>query len=366
MKTLLFLILPLFVFSQNPAYQDTIVMKPGRVFPCSILGVEGETVELIHGPNAFKTHTQLPKVLKLILGGKGTVYEDSTGLTMTDEQINVYLKEREELKRQQELMLAEAARQKELEASQKRAEEKKVVHSYYLKEEHDWSFGIYYVPYYSYRIYFPYYRVPSYRVVPYPNVELITNFSSSTEGQFSYLIFPKLRITADIGYNSYNNEVHSENHTRSDWDSTDSGYIKTSNLDMFNFSLGIKYYFTRLINKNVSAYVQAGIGKQFAFSTEESEQLFVKNPPSGSYEDNMEDYLEDLNSPIRANIGFGVEYAFNTSFSVFSSIRLYYSRISATYETRYVQSNSSQTEYRKEENSWFKTLIGLGLNFYFY
>ena len=365
MKALLILILPLFIFAQNPAYQDTIVMKPGRVFPCTVTGVEGETVGLIHGPNYFKTSTELKKTLKLVLWGKGVVYEDGSGLSMTAEQINAYLKERKDLKKKQELLLLEAARQKELEKIQKQQEKPKV-HSYYLKEEHDWSFGFYYIPFYYYRIYSIYNIIPRNGIYGNQYIEIATNMSSAMEGQFSYLIFPNLRITADIGYNSYHDKEHSESHSRSNYDSTDRGYITTSNLDLVNFTLGIKYYFSKLINKNVSAYIQAGIGKQFAFSTEETEQLFVTNPPSTVYESNLDDYVEGLNSPIRANIGFGVEYAFNTSLTLFSAIRLYYSRISATYETRTVNDNYTQSDYRKEDRSWFNTRIGVGLNFYFH
>lgn len=365
MKALLILILPLFIFAQNPAYQDTIVMKPGRVFPCTVTGVKGETVGLIHGPNYFKTSTELTKTLKLILGGKGVVYEDGKGLLMTAEQINAYLKERKELKKKQELLLLEAARQKELEEIQKQ-QEKPEVHSYYLKEEHDWSFGFYYIPFYSYRIYSLYRVIPKNSFFGNQYIEIVTNLSAAVEGQFTYLVFPNLRITADIGYNSYNNKEHSENHSRSNYESRDTGYITTSNLDLLNFTLGIKYYFTKLINKNVSAYIQAGIGKQFAFSTEESEQLFVTNLPSPIYENNLDDYMEGLNSPIHANIGFGVEYAFNTSLTLFSAIRLYYSQISATYETRRVDNDYSQTEYRKVDSSWFNTRIGIGVNFYFH
>ena len=136
-------------------------------------------------------------------------------------------------------------------------------------------------------------------------------------------------------------------------------------MQTFIFNIGIKYYFAEFVKNKVSAFVQAGIGKQFAFVDNSYKDLPHNQYDPTVLEDNENEFLKDLNSPFLINLGFGAEYFFNESLSLFASIRFYYSKISGTHT--YKESVYDRIETRKQnyENSEIVTRIGIGLNFYF-
>ncbi|TVL95605.1 MAG: hypothetical protein CV087_24225 [Candidatus Brocadia sp. WS118] len=227
-----------------------------------------------------------------------------------------------------------------------------------------WSFGVAYVPYYSGKIYQYAYEL-YYSVRPY--FYTYSDQITMLEGQFGFGVSSKVRLTLDVGYTKTYNSARSEEHIRyTDLNiNYDSGLLATSDLKIFDFTFGVKYYLKRLLNRKASACVLAGVGKQLAFASGEIELLFLQEPPAATFEDNRNEYLEDLNSPWHINVGFAAEYSFNESLSLFSSIRFYYSKISAFYDYREVSASQTRSGSLETKNSEIVTRIGLGVNFYF-
>ncbi|MCB0298498.1 MAG: hypothetical protein KDE52_00495 [Calditrichaeota bacterium] len=233
-------------------------------------------------------------------------------------------------------------------------------------DSYRWSFGIFYIPYYSGEVY-------SGEIYEYGN-GLYSLFSVSKsmtlmEGQFSYSLSQRFRATLNVGYSTGYDEIVTKYHNRYDdpLNNYDFG-AKISNNDKFlNVGIGVKFYLKRVKQQTVSPYVLAGIGKQFAFSSYKNEDLFVEpiEPEGYSYSDNFEEFIEDLNSPVLANLGFGAEYLFNPSLSVFSAIRFNYMKRSGIFEFRDTSPGSTRTGTREFKVSETTTHIGLGMNFYF-
>ena len=233
------------------------------------------------------------------------------------------------------------------------------------QKEPRWSFGVLYIPYYSGKI-IKYMRDPYstngiFFYTYYENITLM-------EGQFTFLLHSRLRLTFDVGYTTDYSRDKREEHIRYDdpnYNAYDSGTIETSDYKIFNFSIGLKYFLTKLSSQKVTPYVSAGVGRQLAFVTEDHEILFLQDPPTVTHEDNKKKFLEDLNSPFQANLGFGAEYSFNKSFSIFSNIRFYYSKSNAFYDYREISEFQTTTGSREYKISETVTRIGLGVNFYF-
>lgn len=232
-------------------------------------------------------------------------------------------------------------------------------------DSYRWSFGIFYVPYYSGKIY-------SGEIYEYGGLYSLFSISESMtimEGQFSYSLSQRFRATLNVGYSTGYEETVTEYHNRYDDPINNSNFgakISTSN-KILNVGIGVKYYLKRVMPQKVSPYVLAGIGKQFAFSGYKNEDLFVEpiEPEGYSYSDNFEEFIEDLNSPVHANLGFGAEYLFNPSLSVFSAIRFNYMKRSGIFEFRDTSPGSTRTGTREFKVSETTTHIGLGMNFYF-
>ena len=81
--------------------------------------------------------------------------------------------------------------------------------------------------------------------------------------------------------------------------------------------------------------------------------------------DNQEEYLEELNSPVHFFLGFGVEYPFNKSLSLFALARFYYSWSDSKYDYRYVNDYRIETRTTDTDVEGLIKRVGLGLNFYF-
>ena len=225
-----------------------------------------------------------------------------------------------------------------------------------------WSFGILYVPYYSGTIY----TIIQGSSYSYPNIYNTSNNETNMEAQFTFAVANECKLTFDVGYISTYYETREENHSRSNSGyNYDSGTLDKNDLSIFDFSIGVKYYFKNIITDKVGIYALFGLGKQFASADEEHKSLFVDQQPSVINQNNAKEYMEDLNSPFHYNIGFGAEYFFNESLSLTSNIRFIYSKISAKYDSRSIsidQTNTNTTDYKKTN---FITRVGLGLNFYF-
>lgn len=224
-----------------------------------------------------------------------------------------------------------------------------------------WSFGIFYVPYYS----GPVYHFSSNASGDYFNY-LETNSFTRMDGQFSFRFFKQWFLTLDVGYNAKSFHRQNEEHYRyTTGNNADTGFLTEEQLRLFDVSLGVKYYLKKRSKRRVSPYLFTGIGRQFAFGYFKAEYLYPPDYTLPTLEDNHDDYLKDLNSPWHVHLGFGAEYLFNRSLTIFAAIRFYYSRIDAKYDYRVISESGIHSGLREFRDSQFITHIGLGLNFYF-
>lgn len=369
MKALLLMLLPIFVFAQNP-YPDTIFLKDGRAYPCLITEAGESKIDFIYA-NEQTESIILLAIDKISLQDLGEIYSKDGGYKIESSRIEDYIVERmdrlekekqanEELKRLS--LLKEEDIEESMDQKDQEIEIEKVYKNKIISEENTWSFGVLYVPYYSGKIYGVYlYYDPS----DNPSTYFYTNSSLNLEAQLSYKIIKNLRVTLDATYLSSYGEIKDEYHNRSEGYEFDSGNLSKIGIKVLDFSLGFKYYLKDFVSNNVSVYVLAGVGKQFAFSENTSEDLFPPDEILPVIENNIEDYLKNLNSPFHVNFGFGAEYFFNESLSLTSNIRFIYSKTSADYDYRSVSEVYTITKTFSYTYSEFVTRVGLGLNFYF-
>ena len=339
MKTLFVLLLSFLTYAQSP-YPDTLFLKNGRTYPCVITNINNEKVDVTYSTDIIHI-VFLPLVQRISLEEFGTIYSSASGFLKDLDSIKAYIDKRsirikEEQAKNDSLMKNNP--DKQISALTK-----------------NWSFGILLIPDYSGTLYNIFYNY-------YPSLEITTQGQKTNqinmEGQFSYSNSQTTRLTFNIMYISTSNETKVEYHSMNT-DYYTSGDITTRSLDLLDLSLGFKYYFLDLSLEKVTAYMLGGIGKQFAFVKNESKDLYTQS--TFTSQDNEEEYLGELNSPWHLNLGFGVEYFFNESLSLTSTIYFQYSNISATY-TYTGQNTTSSNEYSYSE---ILTRIGIGTNFYF-
>lgn len=369
MKTLLIVLLPFLVYSQNP-YPDTIFLIDGRTYPCLISQVEESKVNFIYA-NQQTESVILLAVDKINMQDLGEIYSNDGGYKTDLDEIENYISERmdrlekekqanDELKRLS--MIKDEHPEETADSEDKEIEIEEVIKRKISANENDWSFGVLYVPYYSGKIYGIYIY---YNPADDPQTYFSTNSSLNMEAQLSYKIVKNFRITFDLTYLSSYIERREEFHDRQEGYEYNSGDLTKLGLNILDFSLGLKYYIKDFVSNNVSVYVLAGMGKQFAFAENSSEDLFPPDEILPVTENNIEDYLKKLNSPLHFNFGFGAEYYFNESLSLTSNIRFIYSTSSADYDYRSISEFSTTTNTFSYTYSEFVTRVGLGINFYF-
>lgn len=223
--------------------------------------------------------------------------------------------------------------------------------------ENKWSFGVVYMPHFTGEYYHSIYDPFLGRRIIY----FFGSFESVFESQFAYAVNPNLRIIFDIGYGSSYIKTRNESHYTYD----DYGDEETSDIDIYVFNIGIKYYFSKILENKVSAYIQCGIGKQFAFVDYKYKNLYPDPYNQSYWTNNEEEYLEDLNSPFLLHLGFGTEYFFNKSLSLNANIRFIYTTFSAESKREYNYQSTYEFQRYKIENAEIIKRVGLGLNFYF-
>lgn len=359
MKSLLFLLFPIMLFAQNP-YPDTLYLVDGRSFPCLVTGMNESNVTIIYSNERIESIV-IQAIDRISMEKYGNVYTSDAGFIADKDLVNEFIGQRLEKKKEKEMVrksilkFAGDSRVKpngDVDFSEDRN----------CEQNKKWSFGVLYVPYYSGTIY-----VLSQSSSEYPPDTYSYGISETNmEGQFSYGIDPTVRVTLDIGYSSSYSETRNENHTRSQGGySSDGGSIRKNGLNLLDISLGVKYYLTNIFTGNVTPYVAAGFGKQFAFVKDSYKNLFPMGDPGYITEDNAEEYMQDLNSPWHFNLGFGAEYFFNESLSLTANIRLLYSSVTAKYDYRYISDYETRTNSTERTESEFNTRVGLGLTFYF-
>jgi len=367
MKILLLVLLPFFVFAQNP-YPDTISLIDGRTYPCLITKAEESKVEFIYMDEQTEFIILLA-IDKISLQDMGDIYSKDGGYKSNLEEIENYISKRmdkldkekqtsDELKRLS--MIKEELREEKADRIDKEIEE--VFDKKLSPIENDWSFGVLYVPYYSGN----YYTVIR-KTYPQDDLYTFSNSRNETnmEAQLTYLLTKNLRVTLDVSYSSSFAESRYETHIIYSDTAFANGNISTMGLKLFDFNIGLKYYFKDIIKGKVSAFILAGAGKQFAIVEDKDENLFPPVDPLYTSEDNIKEYIKGLNSPWHFNFGFGAEYFFNESLSLTSSIRFIYSSLDSNYDYRYISEYWTTSDVTDISMSEFATRVGLGLNFYF-
>ncbi len=352
MKNLLFLFLPFFLYAQSVEYPDTVFLKTGLEYPCMVSRLNKHRVEFRYGDNQI-TEIGLAGIHKLIISEFGVVYRDNEGFTVEPDTVQQYIRQR-------------SGSDKKVVPSPVRKVQPRLLHKPLMKSpgQHRWSFGIFYIPFFSgkqFRLHNTPYD-PSYIDI----IPVSTNITMM-EGQFSYRAFSRLRITLDIGYTLSNTSDKVERHRRFDppGNNEDTGTFTKSDLKIFDFNIGLKFYLRKLLSHRISPYFFGGFGKKITSATDTFAILFQEEPPDVSIDDNRSEFLDKLNSPFHANVGFGVEYPFNHSLTLFSAIRLVYSKISATYDYRAVGDTFDESRRREFKTSDVVTHFGLGIQFYF-
>jgi hypothetical protein len=363
MKSLIFFLFSITIFAQYP-YPDTLFLTDGRLYPCLITDIDDSRVGMIYSNNRNET-VVIEGIKKISLEELGTIYSVGNGFIKDIEVINSYTDKRfKEIKKEQMIKEEQERLAEYLKNDQTEMPNSQMSNFIRVQEEENykkWSFGVLYIPYFSGTIYRvtrssdPYY---------YPGTYGYGNNETNMEAQFSYGITAQVRFTFDVGYTSTYSEIRYEEHPRYPGSSSDYGYLTTNGLKLLDINLGLKYYFLDFFVDKVSVYAIAGIGKQFAFAEDKYENLYPQFPVPLA-EDNMEEYIEELNSPWHFNLGFGAEYFFSESLSLISNIRFIYSGVSGEYNYRIIQQEQSNTRVEKYTNSEFITRVGLGLNFYF-
>jgi|GEM_PF-1123033 len=385
MKYLLFLIFP-FIVNAQTACPDTIYTLDNKVYPCLVTSISESDVKFNY-PGYGESMLVTNAISRLFISGKGKVFEQDKKYLYAVEELEMLVAERQEVKQYFE----EQRWKKEEEKGRllkKQTEKENLIRSedsivmdssinqitvspadvsYISKQRpfqidvNRWSFGILFIPYSSGKLY-AYVKNSNY---DQGYITTTINNEINMEGQFALRINNRLSLTLDVGYTSGSVDYNYESHNRQTAGSGyDEGHKDSDDLKILDFHIGLKYYFTNYFDEKVNAYILGGVGKKLAFATSKYEQLYVA-PSAYINEDNQDEFTEEMNSPFSAYFGFGAEYMFNQSLSVYSVIRFYYSRIHAEYNSRTVSQGTSNEYRRILTQSDFITRIGLGLNFYF-
>ena len=208
MKFLLFLLIPLVLFSQNTVYPDTVVTIKGKKFPCLITSLNESGIKLEYGINS-KSSLGVNGLKKIHFGSLGNIYEKETGFRVSIEEIEALIEKRNKIRLSEEHKLSS-----------------KQHHSPEFSEDDfsHFSFGAYYVPYT--RSYFTSYFEydGSFRLYQ------VEYNLSKMEAQFTYLFTKQFGLSLDLGFNSTYSKNRYESHYTSNYDSSENGEIETDAL----------------------------------------------------------------------------------------------------------------------------------------
>tara|TARA_B100000315_G_scaffold257604_1_gene306994 strand:- start:27755 stop:28504 length:750 start_codon:yes stop_codon:yes gene_type:complete len=203
-----------------------------------------------------------------------------------------------------------------------------------------------------------------------PSVYYQSIIETKSDAYFSYLIHPKVAITASFGITEKVSEYRYERYW--DYDSGDNyppdsnGYISNESINILKFGIGLKYYFKQFEIKKVRPFTILEFGKQIAKVTDDFTDLF-EEPDDSPPTENEDEYYSDLNSPDFLTAGFGAEYTFNESLSLYATYRIQYEKLKAEYNYyyQYAQYYDLEEQFKEREEIQVKNWASIGLNFYF-
>lgn len=364
MYLLLLLILPAVTLAQSVSQPDTIIAFNGKAFPCLVKEIDDSYAYFVYN-GKVKEKILLDGVRKLIVDSLGTVYDNDKGFEVEEKKVTNFIERRNkriaitEEKRKKKLLAIEKLNSLDSLANTGEVEVMETPAVAPADNMNRWSFGFEYIPYYwgDTFTYLPD-VIQDYALAPYYNNKVMM------ESSFSYKVFNKIRILFNIGYNQKSYEERKENYSRNNGNSYNSGYERTEKLNILFLSAGVKYSLKELSPNNVGPYLLFNLGKRFAFPTSSYKNL-IDYTQQGITENNAEDYLKEINSPYYVTFGFGAEYAFNNSLTLFSAINISYYHTSGKFEYRNVNPNYEDSLTKDMKISSFETRIGVGLNFYF-
>lgn len=370
MKTLLFLLVPYFMFAQIPT-PDSLVLLDGRSTPCLITSIDDSKIYFEYY-NSVQELIIIKAVERVYMENYGYVYEAGKGFKFDKDILNVFTENRRDSimeimelsKELKKISLTPPQIIAETDAQEitEKPEKPEIFSWIKSKKYNKWSFGILYVPYNSGKIY----NVSSGSSYPTdPSIYYSIESEINMEAQLAYGITQNFRFTLDAGYSSTLNKSRYEYHYVYDSYDNNQGYENTIGLKMLDFTLGLKYYFKNFTPQNVNIYASLGVGKQIAFAQNKYEDLFLDPVPGIIKQDNVEEFAEKINSPWHFNIGFGAEYFFNNSLSLIANIRVLYSSSTGKFNSRYITDYQTTTRFEEYTQRDFSTRIGLGVNFYF-
>ncbi len=348
MKHLIILLAPIFIYAQNTPPDILYLISSKELnYTFNSIDVDREGEEIFYEDN-ISSHIALNAVNDSKIENPMVIYKQTTEFYDNLNEIKNFMnKQNEKTNRFNNALMPGEINQTE--SSDNFLTNKK------------WSIGVNLVPYYSGETYGVFYSSD-----PSDYLYLTSNTFNeiNLEWYLNYSVSKKFDLVFDFSYTSdYSEErnVSSENYN---YGTINRGTFQKNGMKKINLHLSVKYYLFDKEQQSVNVYFLAGFGRQFAFADKSSEYLFP-DPGLPVKEDNMEEYLEDINSPWHLNAGFGTEYFFNNSISLTSSIRFLYASASGKYKVRMVSPSYTRTAELESTLSKLITRIGIGLNFYF-
>ncbi len=376
MKTVIVLLLSIVAVAQE-SYQDKVTLYNDNSYNCRIISIESKKIQILYGKELKETII-FEAIKEIEMETFGSIYKREQGFIVDVDKLDDFISKRNSDAKSRMLAQKEAEKlnsktnseinnseDEEIEIEEieeEEAEEIEVVNDNQVKQKR-WSFSAVLVPYYSGIVNSMNrsYNYPGeYSYYPY-------TYSSSEINMIwmlSFLVKEKINIVFDFNYSSNSEEVRNERHYYSSGSTADYGFKSISEMGIYTFNLGVKYYLFTPRIQEVNIYFHAGFGKQIASAKEESENLYPSNSTSTS-EDNMGEYNEEINSPWLLNFGFGSEYYFNESLSLTAMVRFVYSSAKGTFKSREITPNYTNNYSTETKKSSIQNRIGLGFNFYF-
>ena len=358
MYFLFMLLLPILLIAQNVSYRDTVIAYNGRAAACRVTALNDSHVEFVYSKNVSEKIV-IEGVRRLVIDSLGTVYASDKGFVVEPDEVNLLLARREKIfkinsEREKKRHAAIEKLNRLGDTGEETADEKEPA-----QLEPDWSFGFEYIPYFLGNVFR---RIPN----AYYNVEIdLPSYSKvMMESSFSYGINEKFRILFNLGYSEFNFKYRRNRTAGYDGNIDKSGFERVANLRILFAGVGVKYRLKNFSVNSVSPYLTANVGKRFASGDKFQKELYPKSGGS-VFENNEDQFLEEINSPYFLSAGFGAEYFFNNSLALFSELSFNYSYAKSTFKNREVGESYEDASSDEYIFSAWETRIGVGLNFYF-
>ena len=345
MKTIFLLFIPFILFSQIQ-YPDTVLLQNGRSYNCFIIETAKNSIRIDFSQSPdFKI--PLYMIEKAFLDDLGKIYTKDNNYLIGIDSLNSFIEIRQ-------VYIGSGEEYKGKVLSEIPPNKLRTLR---------FSYALVYVPNYTF-LKSSFYDIGNdfYLFVDSKKTDVY-------ESHLAFFLSDNIAIETEFSYKSLNIYDRSLVFNRYDnypLQNTDQGLKRTYSTQNFSINIGLKYYFKTLSYSKVCPFIFAGIGKQIANVENKVVDLFNQNGfEFDRIEKNVNELLEDLNSPVSLFYGLGMEYAFNRSIALFGIIRIKHSWWQGDFKSRSVV-----------DDYWIRSLIndnriskvdshlGIGLNFY--